>query len=547
LSSKSKQPAAVTTTPRGGGGGEGGDEEGEEGGGGGEEDEEENEQALEKQQEIAYRVEEAIRLLLEAASDGYLEAQTLLGSLNETAGNIKDALSWYQLSASEGCPKAINFLGRLYLNAKGVKEDKARALELFISAVEGGDVEACYNAGLCFEQGIATNRGRDEKIARKLYQRGASLGHGLCMCTLGYLQLKDAIGMLQALNPSSGAAAYSSSDLFSKSRLSQADVVVFNELTKTGIKWLRMAAEQGECEASFQLGRVYEQGLGVPLDLIAACDQYKHAAALGHADAAYRAANILYSGRGLNVCSNSDMHSACSMYLQAAQGGVAAAMNAYALLLEDGRATYNQQPDLLEAAKWYHASVAAGDTNAPSNLALLLSTGAISSFITIDGEEMEAVACSEWMRQSVSLGGHAAKSFETYLSRVPDAKERRMREMEAKGKEQSSVVLRVGVSLPVTVPSKPNKPTSSLKADSSSNFSSSSATKAKEEEEVEEEDKAKLEQVDAIRPTTYVPRASSRTTQAPSGDKTPYKRERFDVLLSSKEVEVETSLPQLGR
>jgi TPR repeat protein len=50
-------------------------------------------------------------------------------------------------------------------------------------------------------------------------------------------------------------------------------------------KWYRKAAEQGEADAQFALGRCYEEGKGVLADYEEAMKWYRKAADQGHADA----------------------------------------------------------------------------------------------------------------------------------------------------------------------------------------------------------------------------------------------------------------------
>ena len=69
-----------------------------------------------------------------------------------------------------------------------------------------------------------------------------------------------------------------------------------------------------------------------------------------YAHAAYRAANLLYGGLGFGEPNSQDFYAAFELYQRASHHNSGAAMNAYALCLEDGRA-YNQYLDSLTSSR----------------------------------------------------------------------------------------------------------------------------------------------------------------------------------------------------
>ena len=62
-------------------------------------------------------------------------------------------------------------------------------------------------------------------------------------------------------------------------------VSVFPRNYKEALRWYRKAAEQGYSVAQFNLGVMYENGLGLPQDYIEALKWYRKAADQGIADA----------------------------------------------------------------------------------------------------------------------------------------------------------------------------------------------------------------------------------------------------------------------
>jgi len=68
---------------------------------------------------------------------------------------------------------------------------------------------------------------------------------------------------------------------------------------KTAVKWYKLSAEQGDADAQTNLGFIYEKGLGVPQDYKIAVRWYILSAEQGNADAQYNL-GLMY-GTGLGV------------------------------------------------------------------------------------------------------------------------------------------------------------------------------------------------------------------------------------------------------
>ncbi len=128
------------------------------------------------------------------------------------------------------------------------------------------------------------------------------------------------------------------------------------------------------------------QAIGVPDDSFAALSNYKWAAHLGHTRAAFYAGNLIYAhANARNIHSVSE---AAMFYHQAALGGIVEAMNSYAILLEDGRASELGLKDLHLAAAWFYQACIEDERleKAHINLAMLLISTPLSSFRTIPGD-----------------------------------------------------------------------------------------------------------------------------------------------------------------
>ena len=65
------------------------------------------------------------------------------------------------------------------------------------------------------------------------------------------------------------------------------------------VRWYKLAAEQGDASAQFNLGVMYDEGQGVAQDYVQAVRWYKLAAAQGHADAQFNLALMHELGQGV--------------------------------------------------------------------------------------------------------------------------------------------------------------------------------------------------------------------------------------------------------
>lgn len=127
-------------------------------------------------------------------------------------------------------------------------------------------------------------------------------------------------------------------------------------------------AEQGHSEARFNLGALYDEGLGVERDYAQAVLWYRRAAEQGHSKAQFNLA-VLYAN-GLGVAVNKT--EAARWYQQAANQGQVEAQFNLAVLYEDGDGV--PQNDVL-AAEWYRQAAQQGHAVAQNNLGILYANG----------------------------------------------------------------------------------------------------------------------------------------------------------------------------
>ncbi|MBW2520905.1 MAG: sel1 repeat family protein [Deltaproteobacteria bacterium] len=123
-------------------------------------------------------------------------------------------------------------------------------------------------------------------------------------------------------------------------------------------------ANKGNVKAQFNLGLMYDSGMGVPQDYKQAVDWYRQAAEQGHANSQYNL-GVMYDN-GIGVLK--DYSEAVDWYLKAAKQGHAKAQNNLGNMLYDGRGV-KQSYEVAYA--WYVLAVANGNEMAKKNLETL--------------------------------------------------------------------------------------------------------------------------------------------------------------------------------
>lgn len=136
--------------------------------------------------------------------------------------------------------------------------------------------------------------------------------------------------------------------------------------------WYRKAAEQGVAEAALALGYFYLSGKGVPASDTEAVYWYRSAAEKGLAKAQKNLGDLYYQGKGVQ---RADKAEAFEWYKRAAAQNDALAEYAVGGYYEDGRPPVTQ--DYQQAADWYGKAAAQG--NAPAQAALARIQGKVAA------------------------------------------------------------------------------------------------------------------------------------------------------------------------
>ncbi len=142
----------------------------------------------------------AKRLLLPLASNGYRDAQFLLGVLYDAEEgvadlqkNLKQSFFWYKAAALQGHVDAQHNLGMAYARGEGVEADMQKALYWWERAARQGNADSQYNLGIVYAMGV-TGVEQDLQQARNWWLRAAEKGDAAAQYNLGALYASDMDG-----------------------------------------------------------------------------------------------------------------------------------------------------------------------------------------------------------------------------------------------------------------------------------------------------------------------------------------------------------------
>lgn len=159
---------------------------------------------------------------------------------NSDGGSVNDKriCEDFQVAASKGSSAANYMLG--YLQMKGstyLGQSETAAVAHFMEAAVGDDVDAIYNLGLAYLRGDGVDE--DISLALENFQRAANLGDTDAMYNLACI----------LLNPEEADAG---GDVTERHGVSQ-------EKLSEALKWLQLAADEGDADAKSLLTTLIEE------------------------------------------------------------------------------------------------------------------------------------------------------------------------------------------------------------------------------------------------------------------------------------------------
>lgn len=204
--------------------------------------------------------------LQRAAHLGNAEAQYLFAQQFEARQKINDALFWYEKSAQQNYPPALNTLAALLWEGKVVNHDTTRAAALYQQSAQLGYAPAMFNlAGLMAHRQIEG----DAATITQWLRKSAELGYGKAQLQLGYQLLygdqteqneREAAKLFQAAAQQGIAwAQYYLAIQLQKGR-------GINRNLDASREWFERAARANIPPAQYELGLIYLNGLSVVSD-----------------------------------------------------------------------------------------------------------------------------------------------------------------------------------------------------------------------------------------------------------------------------------------
>jgi TPR repeat protein/serine/threonine protein kinase len=383
---------------------------------------------------------------------GQYELARALETGTGTAGNVEEALVWYERANKQSYPAAgakvaeLGYqLGEAYYRGEGKKQSFQRAADFYRKAAELGNRDSQYVLGyLLVENKTGAN---DRAQGVNWYRKAEAYGHldarnSLALCyKKGVGIAKDEAKAVQlfrdAANAGHVAAMVNLAACYEKGEGVAEDVeqaIAWYE--KAAAKNSSRAAEQAQ-KLSFELAEDWYRGRGRVKNIYRAADFYRKAAEGGHREAQFRLGWILMKGeagtanpdeavkwytkaanQGHPMAKNNlgfayergdgvvkDLNRAFRLYDEAAASGLALAMFNLSSCYEHGKGT---TADLEKAVTWCQKAANAGYAPADAHLPALW-TALGEAYFFGRGKEKNIARAEEWARKGADKGNREAQ------------------------------------------------------------------------------------------------------------------------------------------
>ncbi len=328
--------------------------------------------------------QQAIQWYRKAVEQGLAQAQLQLGGMYQRGVGVsrdeQEALKWYRKAAEQGYAPAQDLLGMIYQLGVGVTQDDQQAVNWYRQAAEQGHAKAQYHLGQSYYNGKGVTK--DEPEAIKWLSKAAAQGqpdaqeHALAV---------HFVAIAPSDNRGDGGTRPNPSQMADKDEVSQADEpkeVVHkvpepasqptqvptvlstkpddeetntDKPQKTVLQSRQEAAEQGDAQAQFNLGVMYDRGTGVTKDEQQALKWIRKAAEQEQAQAQDHLGMMYYKSVTL------DDQEAVKWFRKAAEQGLAQAQLHLGMMYQLGEGITE---DDQQAVKWFRKAAEQGDVSA---------------------------------------------------------------------------------------------------------------------------------------------------------------------------------------
>ncbi|KYO23803.1 death ligand signal enhancer isoform X2 [Alligator mississippiensis] len=192
-------------------------------------------------------LKEAVSQLQQVFQANTSTALNILGIRSIKAGHYRAAYICFKLAADQGYNKAQFNVGLCYEHGRGTKTALGKAALYYRHAARSGHLKAQYRYARCLLHYGSKAEKADLQKARTLLEQAAAAGLMEAQAYLGVLYMK---GMFPA--------------------------------KQKALKYLWLAAKNGDSQSRYHVGVCYEEGLGVQKNLAEAVNNYQQSAAAGN-------------------------------------------------------------------------------------------------------------------------------------------------------------------------------------------------------------------------------------------------------------------------
>jgi enhanced entry protein EnhC len=303
-------------------------------------------------------------LLEQSANAGFAYANLNLAILQHQAG--EDFLTQLDRARQLGNSKAGLLLADYYLLQANDPDKMKQAADIYQFFAEKGDKDAQMKLGFLFDRGLGGEA--NAELAARWYTSAAEQGQPVAQYLLGQLYQ---LGKISKEPDYVAAKKWFNAALTGYPQAAVALGFIYDTVDTDYLnaeKNYNLAATAGDAIGQFNLGLLYENGKGIPVDNQKARSFYQQAAQQGFPPAMTQLAELYFRG----VAGEGNEAEALNWYKKAASLGESGAMYQLGLLSETGVAT---KLDLAEAVKYYQQAADLGNEKAKLALARMYKYG----------------------------------------------------------------------------------------------------------------------------------------------------------------------------
>ncbi len=282
------------------------------------------------------------------------------GFMGEEYKIYDKTVSQIKKAAEKGIPDWENNLGVCYIYGKGVEKNVAEGNNWYKKAIEHGSTEALFNLGLSYYKGEGVVKNLQE--AKRLFEKSSAQGNDIAQLYIGRI-LEDTNASCDKI-----VAAYKKAAEMGCAE-AQDYLGYWYEEGENGLpvdyqeayRWYQKAAEQGDSYAQYDIGWLFDNGLGVKENKREAVKWFKRAASKNNVSAIYRLGLCYYFANGVGM----DRREALKLFRKAAKDNHAGAICMIGDYYYEGCLVEENKE---EALKYYEKAAELGDEMAKESL-----------------------------------------------------------------------------------------------------------------------------------------------------------------------------------